>query len=91
MSLSLAQFEISDRVVFISSESAGVEDWVYPKANEMSWHNPLTGIVSYNNTEFNFVFKNGKTSDAPMRRSPNIVKYITPRNSFVRKVLIGYF
>jgi hypothetical protein len=56
----------------------------------MSWHNPITGVQSYGNFEFNFVFKNGETSTAPMSKKTITIKSITPRNSVVRVVLIHY-
>jgi hypothetical protein len=43
LALTLADFKIFERVVY-QSKSAGVSDWSFPPVNEMSWHNPLTGI-----------------------------------------------
>ena len=52
-----------------NSDSAGVKDWSYPSDSKMSWDNPLTAIIKHtSNSEFNFVFKNGETSDVPMSK-----------------------
>ncbi len=59
-----AQYELVDRAVYISN-SAGVKDWSFPPDNQMRGMNPLTAITN-TGYEFNFVFKDGKTSDAPM-------------------------
>jgi hypothetical protein len=56
----------------------------------MSWHNPITGIQSYGNFEFNFVFKNGETSTAPISKQPDTIRCIKPRNSVVRFIKIHY-
>ncbi len=51
----------------------------------MSWNNPLTGIECHSQSnQFNFVFKDGKTSNAPMSSKPDQIESITPRNSVVR-------
>jgi hypothetical protein len=65
-----ADIEISEKFVWKSSYSAGVSDWSFPPENEMSWDNHLTGIESFGE-EFNFVFKNGKTSNAPISCKAN--------------------
>ncbi len=57
----------------------------------MSWHNPLTGIVChFSSDQFNFVFKDGKTSNVPMSEKADRIENITPRNSVVRVVKV-YF
>ncbi len=61
----LAQYELVDRSVYIS-DSAGVKDWSFPPDNQMRGYNQLTAITKTSDSEFNFVFKDGKTSDAPM-------------------------
>ena len=58
--------EIRDLKIY-NSNSPGVKDWSYPSDSKMSWDNPLTAIIRHTSYhEFNFVFKNGETSDAPI-------------------------
>ena len=59
-----AQYELVDINVY-NSKSAGVKDWSFPPDNQMRGENPLTAITK-NGCEFNFMFKDGKNSDAPM-------------------------
>ena len=40
--------------------------------------------------EFNFVFKNGKKSNAPMQSGPNYTKFIDPKDSVVAKISVYY-
>jgi hypothetical protein len=61
----LAGFEIRAEQVY-KSGSAGVKDWSFPAEKDISWSNPLVAITNYSKWEFNFVFKNGQTSDATM-------------------------
>lgn len=65
LAINQVEFEIREEVVY-KSDSAGVKDWSFPAQELMSWHNPLSAIVRQNSHEFNFVFKNGLTSDAPI-------------------------
>ncbi len=81
---------MKEKVVY-KSQSAGVSDWSYPPENEMSWHNPLTGIeCHFNNDQFNFVFKDGKTSNAPMSSKADKIESISPKTSVVRAVKVHY-
>ena len=82
--------EIRKEVVYLSN-SAGVAAWSYPAASKIDWGNHLTGIIDNGNYEFNFVFKNGDTSDAPMSGQANPVVNINPPNSIVRKVIVSYY
>ena len=64
-----AQYELVDRTVYMST-SAGVKNWSFPSDYQMKCgDNPLIAITKYSDYEFNFVFKNGKTSDAPISRA----------------------
>ena len=45
----------------------------------------ITNCPSY---EFNFVFKNGQTSDAPMTGKEYKVVKINPPESIVRKIIV---
>ncbi len=57
----------------------------------MSWHNPLTGIeCHYSSNQFNFVFKEGKTSNAPISEKANKIESIKPQNSVVRICKVYY-
>ena len=76
-------------VQIYKSDSAGVKDWSFPAENQMKWENPLTAIAS-NGSEFNFVFKDEKTSDAPMSGPASIVVKIDPPSSIVRKIIVSY-
>ena len=63
--------EIRDIQVY-KSNSAGVKGWSFPPDDKMEWDNPLSAIIKPSlNNEFNFVFKNGQTSDAPMSDTAN--------------------
>ncbi len=56
----------------------------------MSWHNPLTGIeTSKDCDQFNFVFKDGKTSSVKMYSKTSRIS-ISPENSVVRAVKVYY-
>ena len=49
------------------STSAGVVDWKYPEDKDLNWENHFTGIITNaKGYEFNFVFKDGTTSNAPI-------------------------
>ena len=54
----------------------------------MKWENHLTAITTTGGSEFNFVFKNGHTSDAPMSGEATIVQINS--ESIVRKIIVGY-
>ena len=56
----------------------------------MAWNNPLTAIQTNDDNEFNFVFKDGKTSDAPFSYFYDEVVNIDPLDSIVRKIIVGY-
>ena len=56
----------------------------------MKWDNPLTEINNHAYFEFNFVFKNGQTSEMPMKGQPKKVVQINPPESVVRKISVGY-
>ena len=71
-SVSVDNFEIRNHQVYLSN-SPGLQDWKYPAKKELTWDNPLTAISNCGDCEFNFVFKNGKTSDAPMTAHPTQV------------------
>ena len=58
------------------SDSAGVKNWVFPSDHDMKWSDSLTAISTNGNYEFNFVFKNGKTSNAPMSGSATEVEVV---------------
>lgn len=87
-----AQFELVDRAVHLSS-SHGARAWSFPPDNKMSWENPLVAITTFNSYEFNFVFKDGQTSDAPMLvqagKADQVVK-IDPPGSVVTKIVVYY-
>jgi hypothetical protein len=55
----------------------------------MKWDNPLAAITNAGG-QFNFVFKDGKTSDAPMYGKASKVVRINPADSIVRKIIVGY-
>jgi hypothetical protein len=81
--------ELRDILVY-KSGSAGAKDWSFPEDQKMNWDNPLTAITKYNDYEFNFIFKEGQTSDAPFTsKSTQIVK-INPPDSVVRKIIVHY-
>jgi hypothetical protein len=65
--LKQTKYEKIRELKIYDSDSAGIKDWNYPSDSRMNWNNPLTAIIKHNSyNEFNFVFKNGETSDAPM-------------------------
>lgn len=66
-------------------------DWRFPAEKDLSWNNPLTAISKKENYEFNFIFKNGQTSDAPMSGQPTSVVKINPPDSIARKIIVGYY
>ena len=72
------------------SDSGGKKDWVLPSEQLMKWDNPLTAITKHANYEFNFVFKNGNTSDMLQGKATEVVQ-INPPDSDVRKIVVGYF
>ncbi len=47
-------------------------------------------ITNYDTYEFNFVFKNGQTSDAPLSGQELEVVKINPPDSVVKKIIVGY-
>ena len=53
----------------------------------------MTAITTNGNAEFKFVFKDGKTSDAPMSMSGQAFKVvqIQPADSIVRKIIVYYY
>ena len=61
----VAQYEIRTEIVYLSA-SGGAKDWSFPLQKDISWHNPLTAITKSSDYQFNFIFKNGLSSDAPM-------------------------
>ena len=46
--------------------------------------------IKANGNQFNFVFKDRKTSDAPMYGQASKVVQINPADSIVRKIIVGY-
>jgi hypothetical protein len=50
----------------------------------------LVGIVKSGN-QFNFAFKNGDKSNAPMSGQEEPVVSINPADSVIRKVIVNYF
>ena len=57
----------------------------------MNWNNNLVGIIQAKGYyEFNFEFKNGNVSDAPMYGAADLCVKLDPIDAIVRKVLVGY-
>jgi len=66
----------SRKEIIYKSDSNGVVDWKYPADKDLDWNNHLTGVVTNSgNLQFNFLFKKGDTSNAPM--TGNIVPAVT--------------
>jgi hypothetical protein len=64
--------DIKETLVY-NSNSESAKKWSYPKRlGQVKWENHLVGINKGDGSEFNFVFKDGDTSDAPMS---NIFSY----------------
>ncbi len=64
-------------------------DWSYPKKESYNFNNYLVGIVSHG-SQFNFVFKNGDKSNAPMFGQEEPVVSMNPADSVIRKVILNY-
>lgn len=71
------------------SRHKGESDWSYPKKETYNFNNYLVGIVK-NDQQFNFVFKNGDKSNAPMNGQEEPVISINPSESVIRKVIVNY-
>ncbi len=69
--------EIKQKLVYNSNTQA-VTKWSYPKRqSQINWENYLVGIKNSGYSEFNFIFKDGSTSDAVMSaQSPTVCKLI---------------
>ncbi len=87
---SLALQEQFYQLPVTAQQSVGVKDWSYPAERELQWSNSLTGIAKCGKYEFNFLFKDGKTSDAPMSGQATEVVNINPPDSVVRRVNVFY-